>query len=406
MTFPRNPHRPPEHGGTDDGPPIVHDFSTNATACGPAPHVQATVRAAVRERYPDPSYAALCRHLSAWHGVSPRRIVPCAGTSEGLRRFTLAWSLAHPGQAVVLAPTPGYADYAAAAQALGVEVQTWRDVGQLAARLGALPSGRRPLVWVCEPHNPSGASLAPEELAAVAEATRAAGGLLSLDRAYEPLRLCGADPVPPTVAAQAWQWWSPNKGCGLTGVRAAYAVAPDEDDGLVAAMRSLAPSWVLGAEGVAMLEATASDTHRQWLAASAATLCDWDGRQRALLGHLGWHVAPSVVPFMLARPGWPDASRAAMHVALRERGIKLRDGASFGLPGWLRLAVRAPEAQRALAAAVADSDVQTEAVVGHVAPDRALRDIDERCGDGDRQVAAAPQPDLCDGALTVRRVVQ
>lgn len=347
--------RQPLHGGTDDGPPIVHDFSTNATACGPAPHVLAAVRAAARERYPDPSYAALCRHLGAWHGISPRRIVPCAGTSEGLRRLSLAWSLAHGGQAVVLVPAPGYADYAAAARVLGVEVQGWRDVDQLLARLAELARGRRPLVWVCEPHNPSGTTLAPPELEAVAEATRAAGGLLSLDRAYEPLRLCGADPVPPAVAAQAWQWWSPNKGCGLTGVRAAYAVAPDDDCGLVAAMLALAPSWVLGAEGVAMLSATASEAHRQWLAASAAILRLWDGRQRAVLGSLGWHCEGSVAPFMLVRPGWSDERREAMHAALRARGVKLRDAASFGLPGWLRLAVRGPAAQHALVAAVGEA---------------------------------------------------
>ena len=40
--------------------------------------------------------------------------------------------------------------------------------------------------------------------------------------------------------------------------------------------------------------------------------------------------------------------------ALRQRGIKLRDCASFGLPGRVRMAVVAPDVQDALMAALDD----------------------------------------------------
>jgi histidinol-phosphate aminotransferase len=38
-------------------------------------------------------------------------------------------------------------------------------------------------------------------------------------------------------------------------------------------------------------------------------------------------------------------------VRLRRQGIKLRDAASLGATGWLRLSAQPPAAQRALAAA-------------------------------------------------------
>jgi histidinol-phosphate aminotransferase len=40
-----------------------------------------------------------------------------------------------------------------------------------------------------------------------------------------PLRLDGR-PWPPPGRLGLWQLWTPNKALGLTGVRAAYAMAP------------------------------------------------------------------------------------------------------------------------------------------------------------------------------------
>jgi histidinol-phosphate aminotransferase len=47
---------------------------------------------------------------------------------------------------------------------------------------------------------------------------------------------------------------------------------------------------------------------------------------------------------------------AALLVSLRAHGIKLRDAASFGLPGHVRLGVLPPEAQDALHSALCVSN--------------------------------------------------
>lgn len=334
-----------EHGGVDSGPPIDHDFSTNANSIGPPPHVIAAVQLADRRRYPDPSYEALRRELAYWHGTIPRCIEPTAGTSEAIRRFTLAAHM--QGISQVWVPQPGYGDYRAAALALGLHVQSYVSGHML---LEALDAAKIPaLIWLCEPNNPTGQSLSRDFWQDLGGLASKRDLVVCIDRAYEPLRLHGADPVPSDVASGAWQFFSPNKSLGMTGVRAGYLLAPRHDGkALSSRVSSLAPSWVLSAEGAALLESLHTPTTMIWLKNAHATLDRWGQMQRSVLSTLGWQQSPSVVPFWLARPKeqGPRLKQCLAH--LRERGIKLRDATSFGLAGWVRVSVQAPKAQVAI----------------------------------------------------------
>lgn len=333
----------PVHGGPDAGPPVAFDFSTNACPLEPPQPVRRALQQADRRRYPEPGYGALRAQLGAAQGVAPARVLPTAGSSEAIRRLTLAARL--QGIARVWVPQPGYGDYRAAAEALGLEVHAYPDGDALLAAL-ASPGGQPSLVWLCEPCNPTGESLPAAFWQALA-ALPARGTLLALDRAYEPLRLEGRDPVPPALADRAWQLWSPNKALGLTGVRAGWLVAPAHGGVLPASrLEALAPSWVLSAEGVALLQAWTLPATRHGVHAACSRLRAWKRQQRAALQALGWEQRPSVTPFWLARP---CADGLAQRLdALRARGVKLRDATSFGLPGWVRLSVQPPPAQQAL----------------------------------------------------------
>ncbi len=337
-----------EHGGPDSGPPVMHDFSSNANPLGAPDEVVQAIHAADRQRYPDPAYQALRDHLAEVLGVQAERVLPTAGSSEAIRRLTLAASLR--GLRQVWVPQPGYGDYRSAALALGLKVRGYADGDALLTGLSA--HDEPSLVWLCEPCNPTGQSLPPLFWAALAQLRSQRPITLVLDRAYEPLRLVGQDPVPADLADQCWQLCSPNKALGLTGVRAGYAIAPVDDNAVLdaAAFRALAPSWVLSAEGVAMLQAWHQPGTQAWLARSRQTLALWMAAQRTALTRMAWHCQPSVVPFMLARPAHPLS-------ALRGHGIKLRDATSFGLPGWVRLSAQAPHAQQALLQALAQTEV-------------------------------------------------
>lgn len=322
----------PAHGGTDALGVPAHDFSTNANSCGPCPPALLALQAAHAQQYPDPSYTALRARLAAFHGVEAARIVLAGSASEFIFRITA--HAARQGLRHAVLPAHSYGDYAQAARAWQLQC-----VGQ-----GALPEGAPALHWACEPSSPLG-----QADPALARWQAGAGqGLCVLDCAYQPLRLDGRRSA---IAANAWQLWTPNKALGMTGVRAAYAVAPQGAQADVAALQALAASWVVGAHGVALLEAWTTPAVQRWIAGSRLQLARWKAEQMALCTALGWQPVPgSLANYFVAH--WParEAPRLAARLAwLRgEHGIKLRDTASFGLPGAVRLGVLPPASQEAL----------------------------------------------------------
>ncbi len=311
------------HGGPDAGGVPLYDFSTNSNSCGPCPLALAAVQAADATRYPDASYSALREALADFYAVAPWRIVLAGSASEFIFRIT-AWAWQQGARTVGL-PTHAYGDYAHAAQAWGfAAVEDHRTAD---------------LVWACEPSSPLGQAHSP--------ALASLHGTVVLDRAYAPLRLSGQPTLGETQRQQLWQLFSPNKALGLTGVRAAFAMAPLGAEAAVAQLEAMAPSWVLGAHGAAMLACWTQPDTQAWLQTSLATLAGWKQRQTDLLHNAGWTVQRSDTPFFCARP--PAAVEAVrLCVTLRSHGIKLRDATSFGLPGWVRLGVLPPAAQDAL----------------------------------------------------------
>ncbi|MFZ3139463.1 aminotransferase class I/II-fold pyridoxal phosphate-dependent enzyme [Polaromonas sp.] len=323
------------HGGPDRHGAALHDFSTNSNACAPCPAALQAVRQADASQYPDASYTALRRKLAGFHGVDAARVVLAGSASEFIFRITaLAAQTAGEGGTVWL-PPHSYGDYAQAARAHRLAVATNPSSAQL--------------LWACEPSSPLGAAHAG--LGGMVD-ERAKQAIIVLDRAYEPLRLSGAPALTEAQLQTVWQLWTPNKALGLTGIRAAYAIAPVGAGEAVSQLDQLSASWPVGAHGVALLQAWTEPGVQAWLAASLCTLRGWKARQSALCESMGWTCLPSDANFFCARPALPDGLTLAQALAqLRRHGIKLRDTASFGLPGHVRVSVQPPLAQDALRAA-------------------------------------------------------
>ncbi len=309
------------HGGPDALGVPLFDFSTNSNACGPCPHALAAVQQADATRYPDPQYTALRQQLADFHGVAVQRTVLAASASA----FIHSISALQRGQGVCL-PQHHYGDYLQAARAWG---------------LGTVDAAHAQLLWACEPSSPLGQ--AHPGLAALVDGVQH-GQQLVLDCAYAPLRLDGAPSLDAARLNKVWQLWTPNKALGLTGIRAAYAIAPLGAD--VQPLAALSPSWPIGAHGVALLQAWCRPASQQWLAQSLDVLRGWKQRQIALCESLGWTCLPSSANFFCAQPPLLDWAQTLQR--LRTQGIKLRDAASFGLPGHVRLGVLPPAAQDAL----------------------------------------------------------
>ena len=345
------------HGGPDAWGVPLYDFSTNSNACGPCPQALAAVQAADATRYPDADYASLRTALADFYGVPHWRIVLAGSASEFILRFT-AW-VRQQGARTVGLPRHAYGDYAHAAQAWGLVVVSRSDESAGSDSVGAATAtatATADLVWACEPSSPLGQNHAGWPAWLHGDLVSAGGGqTVVLDCAYAPLRLEGTPSLSDLQRQPMWQLFSPNKALGLTGVRAAFAIAPPGAQCAAAHLEALAPSWVLGSHGVAMLQAWARADTQVWLHSSLQILRNWKQRQVQGLQALGWAVRPSDTAFFCAQPpAGIDAS--ALCAALRARGLKLRDAASFGLAGWVRLGVLSPVGQDVLFGALDRGD--------------------------------------------------
>ena len=320
----------PVHGGTDSLPEPRYDFSSNANALGPCPPVLAAVRAANVSRYPDPRYARLRERLAAWHGTTPDRIVVGAGASELILRLIRHFD------STVLQLTPTFSEYARGA---GIARKRLISASSAEAFLRA-QARQRCLAFLCCPNNPTG-----EVWGRSLIVTAARRGPLVMDLAYASL--CGGTQAAEIEAAatNAWRLYSPNKALGLTGVRGAYLIAPRAVRRLVEA----APSWVIGRDAVAMLEASLEPPAREWLAASIPRLWRWRTQLADGLRRLRLQVRESPATFLLVDVG--NGRRISKR--LRAGGIRARDATSFGLAHSLRLSAQPAPARQALLAALA-----------------------------------------------------
>jgi histidinol-phosphate aminotransferase len=158
--------------------------------------------------YPDGTYRELREAAAAYAGVEPEQIVPGAG-ADGLIALA-ARTFLGPGRRAFV-EHPAYPVYAVAT---GIE----------GAGLTDDPAGAD-VVWVCNPNNPTGELVEPEEIAALARSLPDAA--VVVDEAYFEY---GGKTVVPLVAA------TPNlvairtlsKAFGLAALRVGYAIASPE----------------------------------------------------------------------------------------------------------------------------------------------------------------------------------
>ena len=116
------------------------------------------------------------------------------------------------------------------------------------------------------------------------------------------------------------------------GLRAGYVVAPDAE--LADALRARQPEWSLNGLAAALLpELIATASLRRW----AANIRQLRGILETLLRRHGLEPEPSDANYVLVR----NAPGARDHLAAA--GVLVRDTASFGIPGGIRVAVPGPD---------------------------------------------------------------
>jgi histidinol-phosphate aminotransferase len=315
--------------------PVPLHLNENTAGCSAA--VFAAVQSLTRHdvaRYPD--YARARAACARYFGVDPDWVLLTNGLDDGLHLAAQTAAVAchragrGPGAAVFV--EPGFEMYQACADAAGLDtvpVPLGPDFQFPTVALTAAIDARVALVYLNDPHNPTGLPISREAVEHIVE--RAANATVLLDEAYA--EFSGRTAIGPALDRHrhliVGRTFS--KAHGLAGLRVGALVAhPDT----LAPIRRAQPPFNVNAVAVRAVEAAAADrAYVEWFVAQAASsrtlIYDFCARR----GLTCW---PSQANFVLVRVG-PGASSVV--AALADRGVLVRDRSTQpGCAGCIRLA--------------------------------------------------------------------
>lgn len=335
---------PVTHGGLQSeelrdlgiDPIDVLDLSANLNPFGAHPDVLIAARDADIRRYPPADAGPLRDALARAAGLDPANVLVTAGATSALHLAVRA--LLPAGEACAVWP-PTFGEYEAAIAAAGGRAVEYRaQPPDFAPHLEVAPA---PLAVLCNPNNPTGAYLSRDAVEGIV--ARLGGGTLVLDVAYDAF-VEGAWDADDLVRAglPVVVVHSMTKLHAAPGLRVGYIVASPE---VVERLGAVQPSWPVGAAALAAGLAMVTVESQQRRALAEVTRVR-EFLAQALAG-AGFEVAPSQANFLLVRVG--DA--AAFRGRLLRRGFAVRDGTSFGLPEWIRVAMPVEAAARRLVSA-------------------------------------------------------
>jgi histidinol-phosphate/aromatic aminotransferase/cobyric acid decarboxylase-like protein len=324
----------------------VLDVSVNVNPYGPCLAVADAVRLAPIDRYPDPTAWRARQAIARSIGSIPQCVVLGNGAVDLL--WTLARTELSSGQSALIVE-PAFSEFRAAVEAVGARALSWRAHAEasfsidLDAAAQAAAHGQAGLVYLATPANPTGVLVPHGEIDRFAR--RVPNALVVLDESFLALSEGAAserEPLPENVVRLR----SMTKTHALAGVRIGYLVAREE---VAARVRRAQPPWTTGAAAQAAVCA-AVDQQAFVDASRARVLADRSRLTRAARERGLQPVGSSTFFFLLPVR---DSAKARVHWLQRHR-VLVRDAASFGLPGFVRVCARPAVDDARLLAALCD----------------------------------------------------
>ena len=346
---------PVAHGAFDHGelagfglsPERVIDFSSSINPYGPAPVVGRAASEAGIERYPDKECRELRGALAEHLDVEDSCLAFGNGSAELIDHLARI-HLAPSDTSLVIGPTFG--EYERAGRLCGARTIFWnREVSggevslDLEELLDTIAREEPRVVWICNPNNPTGDYLRRDAVEKLLRSVAAVEGLLIVDEAYRDLMLWEepddlTDLLPGGNLALLR---SMTKDHAIAGLRLGYVlVAPV----LVRALRVAAPPWNVGSPAQAAGVAALSEPATEHLRSTRSLMARDATYLRQELENMSLEVLPGTANFLLVRVG----DGASLRRKLLEKGLQVRDCASFGLPEYTRVSVRRQEECRLL----------------------------------------------------------
>jgi histidinol-phosphate aminotransferase len=330
---------PYRRGRTARGGGVEGKLSANESPFGPPPAVRAAILRAAEDLNRYPEEGPVLDQLAAHLGIDAERLVFTNGSDELcylLARLTLddapsTSSSRRQGFAVL--GDPCYQIDATASTLAGapiVRVPLVNGAHDLDAMAQAAREGAT-LVWLPNPHNPTGVTFGLEDLVAFLDDVPG-DCLVVLDEAYGAFAqrhdshatLALGDGRANVLIQRTF-----SKDWGLAGLRLGYAIG---DAALIDALRRARPPFSVNA--LALAAVSAALECNDWRDAMVARIIAERELLESTLEELGVDFFSSEANFVtcaLTFPGFRDA--------LSPQGLSVRDGADLGLPGWTRITV-------------------------------------------------------------------
>jgi histidinol-phosphate aminotransferase len=322
----------------------------NEDLFGPPAHVLEAASEAVAKAnfYPERAYADFREALSAWLGVPSATVIPAHG-AQALISSIASVFIGDGTQVVVPRLTYGlYAQVSAAAGGIVTRVDPDGMALDLAGIAAAARRVEARVVWICDPNNPTGTLSSPASWRAFLDALPPEATVIA-DEAYidfaDPALRCDRtrDVLAgrPLIVVRSF-----SKIFGLAGLRLGYAVGDPEVARLLDIVQEpFNVNRVALAAGVASLSDPGFVDRRRVEVAAARDVLERD------LKEAGIRVLPSQANFSLIELGRDDVPVCE---ALLRRGVLIRPGANFGLPGFARITIAPQATMRRAARELAD----------------------------------------------------
>lgn len=333
----------------------VIDFSIGDPREPTPPFIPAALRAAVPEvsQYPLTGgrvelRESIAAYLARRFGVEvdpATQVMPTSGSKEAVFSSPLAFIDRNAGQSVVYG-TPGYPIYERGALFAGAAIDPITMRGDFVLRAEDVNEEqwqRARMLWICTPHNPTGAVTSDEDLSRLVERARDSDTLLMSDECYADVYEEGAHPGGPASVLQhagpgakgVLAFFSCSKRSGMTGYRSGAMVGDAE---AIAALKRLRTATGTASPDFVQMAAAAAWGDDAHAAERRAIFAKKRDTLRPAFESLGMDVVASTAGLYMWVAVGDDM---AVTDRLLEAGIVVSPGRFFGAggEGFLRLAL-------------------------------------------------------------------
>lgn len=330
------------HGGDIEGYILEHgmaplDFSANCNPLGVPESVPTAIATAAlhADKYPDPLCRGLRAALSDKLGIAPAHILCGNGAADLIFRLALA---VKPKTALVTAPT--FAEYALALQTTDCTVlyhALYESEGfALTDSILDRITPETDIMFICNPNNPTGQTVAPSLLLRILDACKQNKTLLIVDECFNGFL---DNPEAHSLKARLDQYENLlildafTKLYGMAGVRLGYCLSANTQ--LLESIKNAGQPWAVSS--LAQTAGIAALSEDGYVKAARALIKEERSYLTEALRQLGAAPLGGEANYIFFRSDIEDLTEQ-----MRSRGILIRDCGNYeGLTsGYYRIAVR------------------------------------------------------------------